>query len=86
MGIYLNPGNEGFRQVLNGEYIDKTGLIGVMNKKINSRNSLVCVSRPRRFGKSIAAKMLCAYYDCTCDSDGLFSGLKIQKDESYKSI
>ena len=84
MGIFLNSGNEGFRQVLNGEYIDKTGLVGVMNKKINSRNSLVCVSRPRRFGKSIAAKMLCAYYDCTCDSDGLFSGLKIQKDESYK--
>ena len=65
MGTYLNPGNSGFEEVLNGDYIDKTGLIALINQRINTPSKLVCISRPRRFGKSYAAKMLCAYYDTT---------------------
>ena len=61
MGIYLNPGNSGFSLVLNDEYIDKTGLIGLVNETINTPRRLSCISRPRRFGKSFAAQMLCAY-------------------------
>ena len=73
MGTYLNPGNSGFEEVLNGDYIDKTGLIALINQRINTQNKLVCISRPRRFGKSYAAKMLCAYYDYrTCSAvDGV---------------
>ena len=62
-GKYVNPGNKGFERILNSEYIDKTGLIEQINMRINSPEGLVCVSRPRRFGKSFAAQMLCAYYD-----------------------
>ena len=64
MGIYLNPGNESFRQaVMDDIYIDKTEMIDLMNQKLNkSRGKYVCVSRPRRFGKSMAADMLVAYY------------------------
>ncbi len=72
MGVYLNPGNYGFAEIVRGKYIDKTGLIGLMNDRINTTDKLVCLSRPRRFGKSFAADMLCAYYDRTCDSHELF--------------
>lgn len=84
MGIYVNPGNGGFAQMLNGRYVDKTGLIALVNEVIDTEDKLICISRPRRFGKTFAAKMLCAYYDKTCDSHSLFDGLQIEDNESYK--
>ena len=84
MGVYLNPGNSGFMEVLGSKYVDKTGLIGLINNSINTKSKLICVSRPRRFGKSYAAQMLCAYYDRTCDSHFLFSGLEISSDQTYE--
>ena len=84
MGVYLNSGNEGFKSILNSIYVDKTGLIGYINSTVNTTDKLTCVSRPRRFGKSFAAKMLCAYYDKSCDSGALFKGLRISKSESFK--
>ena len=83
-GQYVNPGNSGFQVILNSEYIDKTGLIGQMNSRIDSPEGMVCVSRPRRFGKSYAAKMLCAYYDSSCDSRRLFDGRAISKMDGYE--
>ena len=83
MGTYLNPGNSGFSRALQSRYIDKTGLIGVVNRTINTGSNLTCISRPRRFGKSYAAQMLCAYYDRTVDSGELFKGLKISSDPGY---
>ena len=85
MGAYLNPGNDGFREVLNGKYVDKTGLINEINNRIDTMEKLVCISRPRRFGKSFAAKMLCAYYDHSCNSAELFDKLEISGDESYRT-
>ena len=84
MGLYINPGNENFKGILNDEYIDKSGLISVINGTIGTSRRLSCVSRPRRFGKSYAANMLEAYYDCSCDSHELFDGLEISSDESYE--
>ncbi len=86
MGIYLNPGNEAFRQAVTDDiYVDKTGMIDLMNQKLNkSRVKYVCVSRPRRFGKSMAADMLAAYYSKGCDSKKLFAGRKIEKKTSYE--
>lgn len=83
MGIYLNPGNAGFISIRKDQYVDKTGMIGLMNRTIGTPRKLVCVSRPRRFGKSYAAKMLCAYYDKSCDSRALFDDLMIHKDKTY---
>ncbi|MCM1188818.1 MAG: AAA family ATPase [bacterium] len=83
MGIYLNPGNKGYEKILQAEYVDKTGLISLINKTIGTAGMLTCVSRPRRFGKSYAAKMLCAYYDCSCDSRKLFDDRKIAGTEGY---
>lgn len=83
MGTYLNPGNGSFVRILNKTYVDKTGLLRLLNQTIDTPDNLTCISRPRRFGKSYAAQMLCAYYDKTCDSSGLFAGLEIAKDPSY---
>ena len=83
MGKYLNPGNIGFQEILQSEYVDKTGLIALVNKTVGTMEKLICVSRPRRFGKSYAAKMLCAYYDCSCDSHTLFDDKEIAKTEGY---
>ena len=71
--------------MLNGDYIDKTGLIALINQRINTPSKLVCISRPRRFGKSYAAKMLCAYYDYTCDSHSIFEKYEISNDKTYES-
>ncbi|MCC8081165.1 MAG: ATP-binding protein [Lachnospiraceae bacterium] len=84
MGEYLNPGNDGFETIINGIYVDKTGLIDYINSTVNTPLKLTCFSRPRRFGKSFAAKMLCAYYDRSCDSRSLFEGLEISGKPSFE--
>ena len=84
MGTYLNPGNSGFKRILKDYYIDKTGMIDIINERMDSMSNLICVSRPRRFGKSYAARMLCAYYDHTCDSHRLFDCLDISTENSYE--
>ena len=65
MGMYLNPGNSGFSRIRNDVYVDKSGLIQLVNETMETPRRLVCVSRPRRYGKTYEAKMLCAYYDKT---------------------
>lgn len=85
MGIYLNPDNDGFWESVRSEiYVDKTGLIAYMNKYMNTEQKYICVSRPRRFGKSMALKMLAAYYSCGCDSKDLFQGRKIEHDTTFQ--
>ena len=85
MGIYLNPGNYGFKEAVNSEiYVDKSLLIEYTNRIINTNMKNICVSRPRRFGKSTDARMIAAYYDQSCDSSKLFKELKIAKSEGYQ--
>ena len=85
MGKYLNIGNAGFEAVRKGIYVDKTEMISYINGILGTTDKMMCVSRPRRFGKSFAAKMLCAYYDKSCDSRELFEGLDISKDATFKT-
>ena len=85
MGFYLNPENKGFWESIRSIiYVDKTNLIACTNRLINTEEKFVCVSRPRRFGKSMSLKMLAAYYSCGCDSAGLFQGKKIEGDSSFR--
>ena len=84
MGAYINLGNFGFQRVRNSEYVDKSGLIAIVNGTLFTERSFSCVSRSRRFGKSVAAKMLCAYYDQSCDSRHLFTDLEIASDPSFE--
>ena len=82
--FYIDKGNAAFRRTRNSEYIDKSGLIAVVNKTLFTEQSFTCVTRCRRFGKSMAAKMLAAYYDRSCDSRPLFADLKIAQDPSFE--
>lgn len=84
MGIYINKGNEGFQSSRNSEYVDKSGLIAIVNSTLNTEQRFSCVTRSRRFGKTMAAKMLQAYYDKSCDSRSLFEDLEIAKDPSFE--
>jgi hypothetical protein len=84
MGRYLNPGNVGFQTIRNSLYVDKSEMISFINSTIGTVDKLTCVSRPRRFGKSFAVKMLCAYYDKSCDSRVLFQDLKIAKNIDFE--
>ncbi len=84
MGTFINIGNAGFKRIRNSEYVDKSGLIAVVNRTLFTEQCFSCVTRCRRFGKSMAAKMLCAYYDHSCDSRSLFTDLEIAKDPSFE--
>ena len=85
MGTYINTGNAGFQSALNSEYVDKSELISIVNATLNTERRFTCVSRCRRFGKSMAAKMLNAYYDQSCDSRSLFANLKISSNPSFEA-
>ena len=85
MGTYVNPGFDNFNSSRKNKfYVDKSMLIALLNGKIGTDDRFLCVSRPRRFGKTMAANMIAAYYSKGCDSHEIFSDLKISKDSSYE--
>ena len=80
MGVFINTGNYGFQETRSGKYVDKSGIISFVNSRLRTVNKFLCVTRARRFGKTMTAKMLCAYYDNSCDSHSLFDDLEIATD------
>ena len=85
MGIFVNPNNDGFKESLNSKiYVDKSGMLEVTNSLLDSRQKCMCISRPRRFGKSMGVDLLVAYYSKGCDSREMFSSYKISEDETYE--
>ncbi|MBP5503551.1 MAG: AAA family ATPase, partial [Bacteroidales bacterium] len=85
MSQFIDYGNSDFRSVKNSNFIDKSGLLNILNKNMDTDNRFICISRPRRFGKSVAAQMAYAYYDRSCDSTKLFDGLEITKSPDYNT-
>lgn len=84
MGTYINKGNLAFKKILRSNYVDKTNFIARVNSTIDTERQYICATRCRRFGKSMMAKTLCAYYDKSCNSRELFKGLAIEKDPSFE--
>ena len=85
MGVYFNPNNESFTQAKNSMvYVDKTGLIEMLNKRLSTEDKCIAVSHARRFGKSHAAGMIDAYYSLGCDSTKLFEDTKISSNADFK--
>lgn len=85
MGSFVNPGNGAFQVALNSEiYVDKTGIIEYTNKVMNTLQAYICNSRPRRFGKSVTANMLTAYYSKGCNSEEMFDGLEISSCPDFR--
>lgn len=83
MGAFINKGNEAFRRARSSEYIDKSGMISIINDTLDTERCCTCVTRCRRFGKSMAAGMLNAYYDESCNSFDLFRDLEIAQKDSF---
>ena len=84
MGVYLNPGAAMLRQGRNSQiYVDKSAMIARLNRLVNTERKYACVSRPRRFGKTMAANMVSAYYDRTVDGTAEFAGLAITADPTF---
>ena len=75
--MFVNVDNVSFQMEKNGDYVDKSEIISLINRFINGQKRFICVTRPRRFGKSVTLDMLNAYYSKGCDSKELFSDLKI---------
>lgn len=85
MGKYINRGYDDFRVTFDSEiFVDKSELLAVLNKYIKKEGRYVCISRPRRFGKSVTANMLCAYYSKETDSSFIFNKLNISSSSEYK--
>lgn len=78
MSLYLNTNKpfENYKELVNEEYfVDKSSMIRLLNKKISTKNKYICMTRPRRFGKSSVADMLGAYYSKAVDSKKFLIGL-----------
>ena len=85
MGMFVNPDNLAFQAALNARiYVDKSGILNYTNSVLGSTDAFICNSRPRRFGKSITANMLAAYYSKGCKSEKMFSELEISKKDDFK--
>ena len=85
MGVYFNPSNESFTRARNSQvFVDKTGLIEYLNKRLSTEENCIALSHARRFGKSHAAGMIDAYYSLGCDSTKLFEDTKIAKSSDFK--
>ena len=65
MAIYLNT-NAAYKdfQMLSSDkyFVDKSGIIEKVNERINTKNRYLCITKPRRFGKTSVLNMLGAYY------------------------
>ncbi|MCD8200700.1 MAG: AAA family ATPase [Clostridia bacterium] len=84
MGTYFNPGSDRFQDCLDRKiFVDKSGILDYTNECIRNKDRYLCLTRPRRFGKSTTANMLVAYYGRGCDSHTQFDGLAISKCKSY---
>ena len=84
MAEYLNCDNDSFEKTLRSDFVDKSLLLKNLNSLLNTESQYVCLTRPRRFGKTVNAKMINAYYSKGCDSEELFSKLKIANEPSYE--
>ncbi len=84
MGRFVNPDNSAFQVALNSDiYVDKSGLLTYINGVMDTDRAFICNSRPRRFGKSITANMLVAYYSRGCNSEKMFQNLAISRSDSF---
>ena len=84
MGLYLNPNANAFQMGLNSEiYVDKSQVVHELNKLVGSRSNFICISRPRRFGKSMIGDLVSAYYSKGCDTRSVFSEMKIGGAEDW---
>ena len=85
MGYYLNPSSPRYEKIKKSKvFVDKTDIFEILNENLGKEKSFFCLSRPRCFGKSVTAQMICSYYARCQDSSSLFDNLKIASFDDYK--
>ena len=85
MGYYLNPSSPRYEKLKKSKvFVDKTDIFEILNENLGKEKSFFCLSRPRCFGKSVTAQMICSYYARCQDSSSLFDNLKIASFDDYK--
>ena len=85
MGYYLNPSSPKYEKLKKSKvFVDKTDIFEILNENLGKEKSFFCLSRPRCFGKSVTAQMICSYYARCQDSSSLFDNLKIASFDDYK--
>lgn len=84
MGLFVNPGMGSLLEDMNDDiYVDKSLIIAELNRCYGSRRRFVCVSRPRRFGKTMVGNLVAAYYTRGADARGVFGRLKIGRERGW---
>ncbi|MCQ2219457.1 MAG: AAA family ATPase, partial [Paludibacteraceae bacterium] len=84
MGLYLNPNADAFLMGINSQiYVDKSQMVMELNKLVGTQSNFVCLSRPRRFGKSMIGNLISAYYSKGCDTRDMFSQMKVGETEGF---
>ena len=89
MAIYLNTDAalENYKKLRKSAYfIDKSMILHKLNKLIDTSDCYVCITKPRRFGKSSIINMLGAYYTKGYNSKDIFDKLNISKSGSYSEL
>lgn len=88
MGVYLNS-KKGYTlytsEVQQPYFVDKTKMLQELFPLVRSGNKHICITRPRRFGKTVMANMIDAFFSSACDSSDLFSHLKISRVKGYET-
>ena len=85
MGYYLNPSSPRYEKLKKSKvFVDKTDIFEILNENLGKEKSFFCLSRPRCFGKSVTAQMICSYYARCQDSSSLFDNIKIASFDDYK--
>ena len=86
MTIYLNTNAacENYKELISSKYfIDKSNIIEKLNEFISTSNKYICITKPRRFGKSSVINMIGAYYAKGYDTKDIFDKLNISKCDIY---
>ena len=88
MGVYLNNTSsyEAYRKVKNSPYfVDKSHILTKIIPRIETSENCLCITRPRRFGKSVIANMMAAFFSKGCNAEELFDSSRISLCDNYKS-
>ncbi len=84
--MYLNTqdGYENFKMlVANKIFVDKSMILEELNEIIDTTDRFICITRPRRFGKSQMTFLIESYYSQAVESKHIFDALKFSKAKTY---
>lgn len=86
MGFYLNSNNptDSYDREYNSPYFtDKSMILDELSGRIMTNTNYICITRPRRFGKTVMANMIASYFSRAKGGKDIFDHLKISRTSNY---